>query len=73
MRRSEIAVLEEALRSLLGAIESGELIASTATRNRLQGAVVALDVVLNDRSTLLEELIAGDVDVQQLLIQEQRE
>lgn len=44
----------EHLRTLLAAIEAGELHCSTATRHRIEGAVLALDVMestvsVNDR------------------------
>ncbi len=67
MKRAEVLALSDALRRVLAAIEAGELVASQATVHRLQGAVVALDVVLNNRSTMLEALADGDEDLFQRL------
>jgi hypothetical protein len=45
LSRSEIAALAEDLRKMLDRIEAGELVASTSTRLRLEGAVAALAVI----------------------------
>jgi hypothetical protein len=42
---------------LVGAIEAGDLDASTAVRYRLEGAVAALDAALGRPSTLLADLL----------------
>ncbi len=62
MKRAEGVCFSDALGRVLAVIETGELVASQATVHRLQGAVVALDVVLNNRSTMLEALADGDED-----------
>ena len=47
------------LRELLAAIDEGEMTASTASRHRIEGAVVALGAVLGDLDDLRERLL-GD-------------
>ncbi len=47
VKRAEVAALADSLRRLLSVLDQEEVTASAATRNRLQGAVVALNVVLN--------------------------
>lgn len=69
MRRSEVLALAEPLRRLLALLDDGQLTASTATRHRIEGAVVALDVVLNERSSVMEALAKGDPEVERLLPQ----
>ena len=48
--------LAETVRRLLASVERGELAASGATRNRLEGALAALEAVLGEPSTLLDAL-----------------
>jgi hypothetical protein len=54
LRAEQLAAM---LRGVLGEIESGRMDASTVFRARIEGAVVALDVVLGtDAATVLERL-----------------
>jgi hypothetical protein len=46
----EARQLRDGLRRMLDRLESGELTASAATRHRIEGAVVALSVVLGESS-----------------------
>lgn len=50
MRSSDVAELDRQLRALLAEVEAGRVEASTEGRARLQGAVVALGVVLGRSS-----------------------
>lgn len=43
--RNELASAVNSLRAVLAAIDAGELSCSTAYRNRVQGAVVALEAL----------------------------
>jgi hypothetical protein len=53
--------LSEDLRSLLQRIDAGELVASTATVHRIQGAIVALEVVSGRSSqAIVSDLIRPD-------------
>ncbi len=67
MTRAQMAQLAEALRRTLAALEAEEVRASISTKYRLQGAIVALDVVLNERSSFLKALEDGVVDLEGLL------
>jgi hypothetical protein len=49
--RSELASVVDSLRAVLAAIDAGELSCSPAYRNRLQGAVVALDALAREAQT----------------------
>ncbi len=54
--------LTESLRRLLAAIEAGDLVASTATRYRIEGAVVALEALAGaDPETIFERLGLKDL------------
>ncbi|CAJ1498814.1 hypothetical protein [[Mycobacterium] burgundiense] len=48
MKRADIAATAGQLRLILAAIERGELDASATERNRLEGAVAALDALAGD-------------------------
>jgi len=56
LTRPEVSALDDQLRAVLGAIDAGELDASSAARSRLEGAVAALDAVLGRPSSLLTDL-----------------
>jgi hypothetical protein len=43
-----VAEVAASMRRLLAAIDAGELVCSAAYRNRLQGAVVALEAISDD-------------------------
>lgn len=56
-RRVDPAALVETLRGLLATIDAGGMDASAVLRARIEGAVVALDVVLGeDAATILDRL-----------------
>jgi hypothetical protein len=61
LQPNDIEQLSEMLQGLLKAIEDGEMTVSTATRYRLEGAVVALGAVFGDLDDLRERLL-GDPD-----------
>ena len=61
LQPDDVEQLSIMLRGLLKAIEDGEMTASTATRYRIEGAVVALGAVLGDLNDLRERLL-GDPD-----------
>jgi hypothetical protein len=52
LTRPEIASLAADLRAMLHRIESGELDATPPMRNRIEGAVAALEAVLGNRASL---------------------
>jgi hypothetical protein len=52
----DVERLAETIRRLLASVERGELAASGTTRNRLEGALAALEAVLGEPSTLVDEL-----------------
>ena len=62
--RAELADLAAGLKRLLDAIEAGELSAGSGTRNRLQGAWLAIETLAAGRplggDELLREVIARD-------------
>jgi len=51
MTGQQLADLADSLRALLARIDAGDLDSSAATRYRLEGAVVALDVVTGKASS----------------------
>lgn len=56
LSRAELSDLADRLRTMLAAIESGGLDATTAMRYRLEGALSALEMALGRPSSLLEDL-----------------
>ena len=56
LKRNDVKALAETLEAVLASIDAGELTASASTRLRLEGAIVALEAVLGDPSTLLDRL-----------------
>lgn len=57
LQPNDIEQLAVMLQGLLTAIEEGEMTASTATRYRIEGAVVALGAVLGDLDDLRQRLL----------------
>jgi len=57
MTKAETADLAEQIRRLVAATDDGSLIATAADRYRLEGALVALEVVLGDRPSLVDGLV----------------
>jgi hypothetical protein len=49
--RNELASVVDSLRAVLTAIDAGELSCSAAYRNRVQGAVVALESLAREAQT----------------------
>jgi hypothetical protein len=60
MTNDEVQELAETLRRLLALMDAGDLVASTATQYRLQGALAALEGVLGRSSTLVADLSVAD-------------
>lgn len=61
MKRSAIEQVAESLRRLLGQVAAGDLVASTPTRYRIEGAVAALDAITGgDPAALLARLTEGE-------------
>ncbi len=56
LRNPQIEELAESLRVTLAACEAGDLVASVSLIHRLEGAIAALESVLGQRSTLLNDL-----------------
>jgi hypothetical protein len=56
LTRDETAALASSVRSLLAMVERDELDATAAMTYRLEGALAALEAVLGERSSLLENL-----------------
>jgi len=54
---AETEALAASIAAMLERIERGELVASTATRHRLEGALVALQAVLRRTDDALETLV----------------
>jgi ABC-type transporter Mla subunit MlaD len=61
--RTTIENMARALRVLVTSIEAGELSASAPTVHRLEGAAVALEVVLDDGRPALDSLLANEAPV----------
>jgi hypothetical protein len=60
LTNEEIRKLAEALAGLLNRIRTGELVASTAMSYRLEGALTALQAVLGESSSLVDDFGALD-------------
>lgn len=56
LTRIETAALADSLRRTLGLIYANELAANPRTTHRLEGALIALEAVLGERSNPLEDL-----------------
>jgi hypothetical protein len=56
---AETEALATSIVAMLARIERGELVASTATRHRLEGALVALQAVLRRTDDALDRLTGG--------------
>ena len=57
---AQVDVLSDGLRTALGQIEAGDLTASASMRYRIEGALVALDVVRGGEAReLIERLSSG--------------
>ena len=56
LTRKQITALAAELRTMLDKIEAGDLDATISMRHRIQGAVIALDVVLGRSSRISFDL-----------------